>query len=213
MGGQMAFVGCGQGEYCADTTYRFVGYGGDFTNARRRRDFTCLICTVLSLLLGLLAVLWCIWPADECEIDQMNWQYKWTPAKQRRCCALVGIGCNTDQPTAAPGPIGPVDPYNCADAYANWEAEWSGEKKRWCCDVHKRGCGHDAPAPAYKYDCNAGLANFVKGWSVPKKVWCCHHGGNGCPNSGDLNMLQTHNMGYGAGAQHGTRGAPIAPIR
>merc|ERR1719296_206842 len=73
MAGQMAFVGCGQGEYYADTTYRFVGYGGDFTNGRRRRDFTCLICTVLSLLPGLLAVLRCIWPADECEIDQVNW--------------------------------------------------------------------------------------------------------------------------------------------
>lgn len=214
MGGEMAFVGYGQGEFATDTTYRFVGYGGDFSNVRRRRDFTCLICTALSLLLALLAVLWCFWPADECEIDQVNWQYKWSPGKQRRCCALAGIGCSTEQATAAPPPMGPVDPYNCADGFLNWAAEWSGQKKDWCCKIHRRGCdpSQHAAAPANQYDCASGLANFVKGWSMPKKAWCCAHGGNGCPGSGDLNMAQTQTMGYGAGAQHGFQGAPVAPV-
>jgi len=211
-GGAMQYVGMGQGEYVAESTYKYVGHGGDFTNAPRRRDFTCLICTALALLLGLLCIIcWLFWPMNECAVDADAWQYKWNPAKQARCCALQGIGCSTDQPTASPD-IGPVDPYNCADAENNWQAEWSLLKKKWCCKVHHRGCGHDLPAPAASYDCQAGLANFVKGWSAPKKIWCCANGGNGCPNSGPLNMLQTENMGYGAGAQHGYRGAPVAPI-
>jgi len=212
--GQMTFVGGGQGEFVADQTYRFIGYGGDFATIRRRRDFTCLICTGMSLLLALLALMWCFWPADECKIDAANWQYKWGPAKKARCCAVAGIGCATEQPTALPPieNIGAVDPFNCADGFLNWAAEWSSDKKLWCCGVHHRGCGHPAPAPAAQYDCNSGLANFVKSWSMPKKVWCCQHGGNGCPGSGELNMAQASTMGYGAGAQHGLQGAPFAPV-
>jgi len=217
--GQMAFVGGGQGEFMAEQSYRFIGYGGEFSNVRRRRDFTCLICTALSLLLALLAVMWCFWPsANECEIDAANWQYKWNPAKQSRCCALAGIACplqlaTTQQATAAPpAPMGPVDPFNCADGFLNWAAEWSGEKKTWCCRIHHKGCDHPAPAPANQYDCNSGLANFVKAWSMPKKQWCCLNAKTGCPGSGDLNIAQTENMGYGAGAQHGFQGAPVAPV-
>lgn len=214
--GQMTFVGGGQGDFVQDSSYRFVGFGGDFSNIRRRRDFTCLICTALSLLLALLAVMWCFWPAatNECEVDAAVWKYKWDLGKQSRCCALAGIGCSTVQATAAPAPapLGPVDPFNCADGFLNWAAEWSGEKKTWCCGVHHRGCGHPAPAPAAQYDCNSGLANFVKGWSTPKKFWCCTHGGTGCPGSGQLNMIEAGTMGYGAGAQHGREGAPMAPV-
>jgi len=197
----------------AEQSYRFIGYGGDFSNVRRRRDFTCLICTALSLLLALLAVMWCFWPsANECEIDAANWQYKWNPAKQRRCCALAGIGCEQPLTLQSPGPIGPVDPFNCADGFLNWAAEWSGEKKTWCCRIHHKGCDHPAPALANQYDCNSGLANFVKGWSTPKKSWCCIHAKTGCEGSGYLGVAQTENMGYGAGAQHGFRGAPVAPV-
>jgi len=208
MGGDVQFVGCGQGAYIADTNYRFVGYGGDYSTPRRR-DFTCLICTALSLLLGLLAVMWCLWPADECEVDQLNWKYKWDPAKRARCCTLEGIGC--EQATARP-PVGPVDPFNCADGFTNWQADWSSDKKVWCCNVHKRGCGLPAPMAANWFDCDSGFANYVKGWSVNKKAWCCGKEKKGCLGSGDLNMIQTENMGYGAGAQHGFEGAPVAQI-
>merc|ERR1719245_1579714 len=49
--GALAYVGTGQGDYIQETTYKYVGCGGDF--ARPRRDFTCLIttCCLLSLLL------------------------------------------------------------------------------------------------------------------------------------------------------------------
>merc|ERR1719454_1684516 len=50
--GALQYVGYGQGDYIAETSYRYVGCGGDF--ARPRRDFTCLITTGCLLLLLLL---------------------------------------------------------------------------------------------------------------------------------------------------------------
>merc|ERR1712039_862900 len=56
--GSLAYVGSGQGDYIQETTYKYVGCGGDF--ARPRRDFTCLIttCCLLSLLLLIPLLLW-----------------------------------------------------------------------------------------------------------------------------------------------------------
>merc|ERR1719382_2254831 len=56
--GSLAYVGGGQGDYIQETTYKYVGCGGDF--ARPRRDFTCLIttCCLLSLLLLIPLLLW-----------------------------------------------------------------------------------------------------------------------------------------------------------
>merc|ERR1719225_2511874 len=51
--GAMSYVGTGHGEYIQETTYKYVGAGGDFDTIRPRRDFTCIItgCCLLSLLL------------------------------------------------------------------------------------------------------------------------------------------------------------------
>jgi len=213
MGGAMQYVGTGQGEYTVESTYKYVGHGGDFTNVPRRRDFTCLICTALSLLLGLLCIIcWIIWsPGNECLVDADFWQVKWSPAKQVRCCARQGIGCPEELLPKMQLPLGAVDPYNCAVALGAWQAEWSTPKKEWCCKVHKKGCGHPGPAKAFSYDCSAGFANFAKGWSQPKMSWCCAHGGKGCAAVG-ATMQQAQEMGYGAGAQHEHRGAPRAPV-
>merc|ERR1719213_1284935 len=58
--GAMSYVGCGQGEYVQETTYKYVGCGGDFDAVRPRRDFTCIItsCCLLSLLLLLPLLPW-----------------------------------------------------------------------------------------------------------------------------------------------------------
>merc|ERR550532_2043895 len=58
--GALSYVGAGQGEYIQDTTYKYVGFGGDFDVVRPRRDFTCIItsCCLLSLLLLLPLLLW-----------------------------------------------------------------------------------------------------------------------------------------------------------
>merc|ERR1719245_2588360 len=165
--GAMSYVGTGQGQYMAETTYKYVGCGGDFDAVRPRRDFTCLIttCCLLSLLLLIPLLLWLLsgTPSTslyDCEAGFMNWESEWSPAQQQFCCTTMGRGCTTTQPatfapqptapptappprpTAAPRPSGPVDPFNCA---VDAESTWAADKKAWCCRVHHRGCPPTAP--------------------------------------------------------------------
>merc|ERR1719336_2029287 len=58
--GAISYVGGGQGSYMQETTYKYVGAGGDFGVVRPRRDFTCIItgCCLLSLLLLLPLLAW-----------------------------------------------------------------------------------------------------------------------------------------------------------
>jgi len=215
--GPMGYVGHGQGGYVLENGYRYVGYGGDF--GQKRRDFTCCIVLSSLLCLALIPLLaWLLWPKGiDCDTGFGMCQTMWSPEKQDSCCA-VGRCClipTQSNPAPVPAPLGPVDPFNCADLQ-NPAAEWSSEKKQWCCDIHGKGCpppgGSYGPVPAAAYDCNAGFANWVKGWSIPKKLWCCQQYNTGCIGSGDLNMVTAAGEGYGAGAQHGTEGAPIAQI-
>jgi len=221
----MRYVGPGQGGYVQDSEYRYVGYGGNFSNIGRRRDFTCCIsiCSVISCLL-LSALLYLLWPeSNDCSDGKDNWQMLWSTDKQDYCCRTKSIGCRAvvlpAMPAESPGPagpMGPVDPFNCADGFLNWQSGWSVEKKQWCCKIHGKGCpasgeGWGAPGTA-EYDCDAGFANWVKGWSIPKKLWCCQHVKKGCPGTGALNFGQAESLGYGAGAQHGYEGAPVAAI-
>lgn len=223
--GPMTYTGPGQGGYIQETGYKYVGYGGDFGVARPRRDFTCLIasCCLLSLIPLLLWLLSCLLTTSQlfdCETNFATCQLRWSKRQEEFCCSTVGRCCmepdRFEDPTPPPGPVGPVDPFNCADGALNWRSEWSVEKKEWCCKIHDKGCpangeGWDA-VPAAQYDCNAGFANWVKGWSIPKKVWCCNSAQKGCIGSGAMSEGQAENQGYGAGAQHGNFGAPVAAI-
>merc|ERR1712061_234907 len=208
--GALAFVGAGQGDYTQETTYKYVGCGGDF--ARPRRDFTCLIttCCLLSLLLLIPLLLWLLsgtastLPYD-CEMGFAQWETAWSPAQQEFCCSTMGRGCTTalpeTTPTSPPTPFptppptpppspppptpppGPVDPFNCAvDAWVNWAAD----KKEWCCRKHHicDGTPTAPPAPADPYNCFEGFANWQAGWSVGKKAWCCRVHGKGCGTTG-----------------------------
>merc|ERR1719162_1389589 len=58
--GALSYVGCGQGEYIQETTYKYVGCGGDFDTVRPRRDLSCIItgCCLLSLLLLIPLLCW-----------------------------------------------------------------------------------------------------------------------------------------------------------
>merc|ERR1712160_62640 len=100
--------GCGQGEYVQETTYRYVGYGGDFLQSRPR-DFTCIItgCGLLALLLLIPLLLWLLMP-DTSTREPFDCQTRevWSPAKQSYCCANYGVGCATTQPlvVTTPGP-------------------------------------------------------------------------------------------------------------
>merc|ERR1712088_162635 len=115
MGGALAYVGHGQGDYIQETTYKYVGCGGDF--ARPRRDFTCLIttCCLLSLLLLIPLLLWLLsgsatsLPYD-CESGFAQWETTWSPAHQEFCCSTMGRGCSTTA-LPAPPPTNPPTPF------------------------------------------------------------------------------------------------------
>merc|ERR1719401_2996343 len=144
--GAMSYVGCGQGEYVQETTYKYVGCGGDFDAVRPRRDFTCLITTgcLLSLLLLIPLLCWLLSGTTtelyDCEAGFMNWESAWSQVQQEYCCTTTGRGCATTQPATAvptlpptppptrPTPVGPVDPFNCA---VDAENTWAADKKEW----------------------------------------------------------------------------------
>lgn len=165
----MSYVGVGHGEYIQETTYKYVGCGGDFSNIRPRRDFTCLICVPLSLLLLIPLLLWLLSGSStslpfNCQQGLLTGS--WTLQQKAICCATEGVGCPTTSveivtnpptplPTPPPTPLPtppttqpptrpPVigDPFNCAIDVVSM---WGAEKLAWCCRVHHIGCPTVAP--------------------------------------------------------------------
>merc|ERR1712060_348086 len=210
-GGDLVYVGAGQGNFAVEPQMKYVGYGGDYS-VRRTGFNPCLVLgPALALLLALLCYIF--WPVEECMDQKANYMYHWSPDKIRRCCARGFVACPTTPPPVVfqPAPVaGPVDPYNCAEGKLNWQAEWSLGKKQWCCQNHGSGCGQDAEVPAAQYDCNSAFANWVKAWSEGKKQWCCSKGTKSCKSD-----EAAAGAGYGGGTKHGAdyHGAPIAEFR
>merc|ERR1712087_341614 len=199
--GAMSYVGSGCCEYIQETTYKYIGAGGDFDVVRPRRDFTCLIttCCLLSLLLLIPLLCWLLSGLTTTLPFDCNEGFPavWPQDKADYCCLTEAKGCATTVPTTAfpettpTQPPTPVDPYNCA---VDPESSWDEGKKDWCCRVHHLGCSPTAPPvtlppvvptapppPADPFNCADGFANWVAGWSVEKKEWCCAHHGKGCP--------------------------------
>jgi len=196
----MTYVGNGGGSYIQQTTYQYVGYGGDFEPMGKRRDITCWVCCPISMLL-LPLLLWWLWhlfmsPAFDCDKDYVTWDVSWGIRKRQYCCETQGRGCAT---TAFPEttPTSPTtvsvstssvphgDPHNCAIGVPE---QWSLDKRRWCCRVHHRGCPRRPTLPPHRppldpYNCAAGYDNWQAGWSVGKKAWCCAHHHRGCPDT------------------------------
>lgn len=202
-----AAPGCG--AYTLDSTYRYVGFGGDFDVVRRKKDFTCLItiCTLPLVCLLLPAICW--WRSQaapfDCFKEVAEFQQAWSQEQKEYCCEASGVGCGAAQPATAipaspptppPTPARPSDPYNCA---LSTPAQWRPQKRAWCCSVHHQGCDSttlqstappqtppatSAPAAvnpiAEPYNCEDGHANWQNGWSITKKSWCCMHKGKGC---------------------------------
>jgi len=182
----MSYVGCGQGEYVQETTYRYVGYGGDFLQSRPR-DFTCIItgCGLLALLLLIPLLIWLLLPdTTTCEPFDCRTREVWGEAKKAYCCLNYGLECpttnpiiSTPKPTPRPVPVPTPSPPTPPPG-----------KKAWCCRIHHLGCptnGPTLPPPVPDpYNCQDGFNNWQAGWSVGKKAWCCAHHSKGCPSGG-----------------------------
>merc|ERR1711933_718542 len=171
--GSLAYVGSGQGDYIQETTYKYVGCGGDF--ARPRRDFTCLIttCCLLSLLLLIPLLLWLLsgTPSTslyDCEAGFMNWESAWSPAQQEFCCTTMGRGCTTTQPaTFAPQPTAPPTPPPTMPPTPPPTAPPQRPTA--------------APAPSGPVDPFNCAVDAESTWAADKKAWCCRVHHRGCP--------------------------------
>merc|ERR1711972_144710 len=125
-GGALAYVGHGQGEYIQETTYEYVGCGGDFDVVRPRRDFTCVICLGGSLLLLIPLLCWLLSgssPPYDCEAGLGSIENSWSQAQKDYCCATVGRGCAT---TALPGTTVTVPPTPFSHTAAHSTAHAAG---------------------------------------------------------------------------------------
>jgi len=156
--GSMSYVGQGHGAYIQETTYKYVGCGGDFDVVRRRRDFTCVISIcllplLLLLLWWLLSALFTSTEPYDCTSGVGNWKMMWSTQQKEYCCMTTGIGCTTRPTTAFPNtpPTAPPtppptppptrpptgDPFNCAVGAVD---QWEHAKSVWCCRNHHKGC-------------------------------------------------------------------------
>merc|ERR1712050_503813 len=99
--GALSYVGNGQGDYVQETTYKYVGIGGDF--GRPKRDFTCIITSLclLSLLLLIPLLCWLVSgssPPYDCEAGFVTAETSWSQAQKDFCCAAVGRDCPQTPP-------------------------------------------------------------------------------------------------------------------
>lgn len=174
--GGLSYVGGGHGSYIQETTYKYVGCGGDFDVVRPRRDFTCIITScclsllLLPLLLWLLSGLGTTSLPFDCERGFGNWEALWSMEQQDFCCTTVGRGCTTRPttarpvilptvpptpfPTPAPTPpptVRPIRPVPSGDPFncaVDAQSSWAPEKRTWCCRVHHKGCPTQMPTAA-----------------------------------------------------------------
>jgi len=170
--GAMSYVGSGRGQYMQETTYKYVGFGGDF-DVVRNRNFTCIItgCCLLSLLL-LLPLLWWLLSQNgttlpyDCDAGLARFETLWSRDQQQFCCAMFGKGCiRTTAPTAptTPRPVIPTVP----------PPTLPPTTRPVTAPPTTRPSG-----PVDPYNCAVGA---VDTWDSSKKQWCCNVHHVGCP--------------------------------
>merc|ERR1719476_171284 len=172
--GALAYVGTGQGDYIQETTYRYVGCGGDF--ARPRRDFTCIIITgsVLGLLLLIPLLLWLMAGAAEiydCRAAPGFNPDLWGSAQKDYCCRTAGVGCATTRPVTAPPTPPPTPPPTVTNPNIRPAPITLPPTLRPILPPVRP----IAPLPpADPYNCAVGT---YPTWQQPKQQWCCdnHH--------------------------------------
>jgi len=184
--GALSYVGHGQGAYAQETTYQYVGHGGDFDVVRPRRDFTCIItgCCLLSLLLLLPLLLWLLsimgttsLPFD-CDAGFMNWQNLWSAEQQQYCCMTSGRGCTTVPTTAFPEtqpPTSPPTPFMTPAPVT--------QPPQTLPPVTRPPPPPRPVGPVDPHNCAIGAAET---WSVDKRTWCCNVHRVGCATAAPI---------------------------
>jgi len=174
-GGALSYVGGGQGEYIQETTYKYVGYGGDFDVMRPRRDFTCIFtsCCLLSLLLLIPLLCWLLSGTStslpyNCDAGfGATTELPWSQAQKDFCCATVGRGCATVPPTVMPAPVPTVPPTPFPTPPPTPPPTQPPTRPA------PRPLPPTAPpGPVDPYNCAVGV---YQTWDGAKQTWCCSH--------------------------------------
>merc|ERR1719414_1044869 len=171
-GGGLSYVGNGQGSYVQETTYKYVGCGGDFDVVKQRRDFTCIITTCCLLPLLLLLLWWLLsglfttsLPFD-CSQGVANWKLLWSDEKQQYCCMTTGMGCATTAFPATTPTQPPTPPPTPPMTYPPRPPPRPRPRPT-------------RPVPAGDpFNCAVDAENT---WAADKKAWCCRVHHRGCP--------------------------------
>jgi len=169
--GALTYVGTGQGDYMQETTYRYVGYGGDF--ARGRRDFTCIItscCLASLLLIPLLLYLLAGVPVGTTpppyNCNTGEYLGAWSQAQRDYCCTNAGLACPTQPVTQAPTPP-PTPPPTVTQRQILPGVPAPRPPVQPIAPVPPVNL-----PPADPYNCAVGVYDS---WQQPKKTWCCTH--------------------------------------
>jgi len=153
----MNWVGTGNGEFRAITTYQYVGQGcGDFREEApptpRTSNAPGGLCLFVVGILGMIffvAAVISLFSAGSSfttpRYDCTSENEAWTMAQSMWCCAREGKGCSAQQPAPraarAMGPGSEQPPrWDCDFDHEDWETGWSLAKKQWCCQITGRGC-------------------------------------------------------------------------
>jgi len=176
--GGLSYVGGGQGSYVQETTYKYVGCGGDFDVVRSRRDFTCLITScclsllLLPLLLWLLSGLGTTSLPFDCEKGFGNWEALWSMEQEDYCCTTTGRGCTTRPTTARPV----TQPITVPPTPFPTPAPTPPPTAR---PIIRPNIRPSKPVPAGDpFNC---AIDAEQTWAPEKKAWCCRVHHKGCP--------------------------------
>jgi len=184
----LSYVGSGQGAYSQETTYQYVGCGGDFDVVRPRRDFTCIIttCCLLSLLLLIPLLLWLLSMMGttslpfNCDDGFVNWQSLWSAEQQDYCCMTTGRGCTTVPTTAfpeTPAPTSPPTPFMTQPPLTQPPMTQPPPTQPPFTQPPP------PPRPVGPVDPHNCAVGAIPTWSADKRGWCCtnHHVGCATP--------------------------------
>jgi len=179
--GALTYVGGGQGAYTQETTYQYIGHGGDFDVVRPRRDFTCIItgCCLLSLLLLIPLLLWLLSMITTTSLpfncDDGTWQMSWSTEKSNYCCMTSGKGCTTVPTTAFPEtqpPTSPPTPFMTPAPVTQPPPP-----------VTRPPPPPRPVGPVDPHNCAIGAPQT---WSADKQTWCCNTHHVGCATAAPI---------------------------
>jgi len=187
--GRYGYVGKGGGEYKLETSYRYVGQGGDHGSAERSSSWLVAApfgCCGVLLMLPLLW--WWTFGHYDCDYHLDEWD-SWTEEKIDYCCKYEEKGCSTN-------------PYQSVTQRTQTTRRPTTTLKqltsRPIADNKAVDLLVPAPPPpsppADPFNCEIGAPDS---WGQPEQHWCCVHRHLGCKVLPELPPPDPYNCAVG----------------